>query len=80
MACLRSAGLGTASKVVGTPQKQLCDLYTRTVKKRAKMIMADTSYPLCQHFELLPSGQRLRNLLLKRMPMQSPLCRLLCQC
>jgi hypothetical protein len=48
----------TASKIVGTPQKQLCDLYTRTVKKKAKKIMADTSHPLCQHFELLPSGLR----------------------
>jgi hypothetical protein len=56
----------TASKIVGTYQKQLCDLYTRTVKKKAKEIMADTSHPLCQHFELLPFGQRLKNPVAKK--------------
>jgi hypothetical protein len=56
----------TASRIVGTPQKQLCDLYTMTVKKKAQKIMADSSHPLSQHFELLPSGQRLKKPVAKK--------------
>jgi hypothetical protein len=39
----------------------LADLYERATKQRLSVIINDTSHPLNEKFELLPSGRRLRN-------------------
>ena len=49
-----------ASKVVGKKQKCLNDLYQQSVIKKGKNIIDDVNHPLNRHFELLPSGRRLR--------------------
>ena len=54
------------SKIVGVKQASLNDVYERRVKKRAKGIMRNDSHPLAVHYELLPSGRRLRSLPVKK--------------
>lgn len=49
-----------ASKIVGKPQKQLTNLYTDRLKRKARRIVADATHPLCNQFELLKSGKRYR--------------------
>ena len=49
-----------ASKVVGQKQKGLNDLYQTVAQKKSKSIIKDSTHPLHNHFEILPSGRRFR--------------------
>ncbi len=48
------------SKIIGTVQEPLQDMYNKRVYKKAKSILSDSSHPLHQQFELLPSGSLYR--------------------
>ena len=54
------------SKIVGVKQASLSEVYERRVRKRAKGIMRNDSHPLASHYEVLPSGRRLRSLPIKK--------------
>ena len=54
------------SKIVGVKQASLNEVYERRVRKRAKGIMRNDSHPLAAHYDILPSGRRLRSLPAKK--------------
>lgn len=49
-----------ASKIVGKPQKPLCQIYTDRTRNKARKITVDSTHPLSSEFELLKSGRRFR--------------------
>ena len=53
-------------KIVGAEQYSLDDLYLVAVRRKALAIVKDSTHPLNGQFELLPSGQRYRMSLAKR--------------
>ncbi len=55
-----------SSKIVGTEQSSLTDLYNRQVVRKANSILWASDHPLYSEFEFLPSGLRLRFPLVKR--------------
>lgn len=48
------------SKIIGTDQEALQDMYNKRVHRKAKSILSDSSHPLYQQFEHLPSGSLFR--------------------
>lgn len=50
--------INQASKICGSRQTPLSDLYHCAVIRKATMITADSSHPLHQSFQRLPSGRR----------------------
>ena len=55
-----------AGKIIGSNQKQLSVLHQKYAKKIAIKILTDSSHPLSEFFQLLPSGRRFRAPLAKR--------------
>ncbi len=49
-----------ASKIIGTQQLSLSDIYNRQVYRKAQSILASTDHPLLGELVLLPSGRRYR--------------------
>ncbi len=49
--------VSSANKIIGRPQNQLTQLYVESTKKKARVILADGSYPRFSQFELLKSGR-----------------------
>ena len=47
-----------ASKIIGSPQTQISELFNRSVIRKATLITEDPSHPLHHSFQLLPSGRR----------------------
>lgn len=47
-----------ASKITGTQQLSLSEIYNRHVLRKAQSILASTDHPLLGEFVLLPSGRR----------------------
>jgi hypothetical protein len=58
--------ISTASKIVGSKQLSLADLYEVALFRKAKQVMRDPSHPLNSCFETMPSGRRLRAPLAKK--------------
>lgn len=54
-----------SSKIIGTQQKTLSELYNNQLSKKAKSIMSDSTHPLHSVLKFLPSGSRLRQSLAK---------------
>ena len=52
--------VNTASKITGAIQKQLCDLYHLSVRRKSASILHDKTPPLNVCFQHLPSGRRLK--------------------
>ena len=52
--------VNVCGKVVGVRQKSLNELYEERVRKKARMIVSDTSHVLAHLYEILPSGRRFR--------------------
>lgn len=48
------------AKVTGERQKTLTELYECRVLQKARVIMRESSHVLAHHYEILPSGRRLR--------------------
>ena len=55
-----------ASKVIGSKQRQLPELYYQAVKRKAVKIVSDNTHPLHESYEPLPSGRRFRVPLAKK--------------
>jgi len=55
-----------ASKIIGTPQIRLVDLYNCAVKRKVDSIVTDPSHPLFSSLQLMPSGGRFRAPLAKK--------------
>jgi hypothetical protein len=58
--------VNTASKIVGSTQKQLRDLFHLSVQRKSLFILQDNAHPLNSCFQHLPSGRRLRVPLAKK--------------
>uniref|UniRef100_A0A8C6T0R1 Spectrin beta chain n=1 Tax=Neogobius melanostomus TaxID=47308 RepID=A0A8C6T0R1_9GOBI len=52
--------ISQASKITGTAQTPLSELYSRSVLRKATQITEDPSHPLHSSFMLLPSGRRFK--------------------
>ena len=52
--------VNVCSKIVGTQQKGLMELYECRVLRKASAIACDECHVLANHYELLPSGRRFR--------------------
>ena len=48
------------SKIVGKGQRQLTDIYTTRMRRKAQHIVSDPVHPLFTEFKKLPSGRRYR--------------------
>ena len=58
---IKLAGVvNTASKLIGNEQKHLTCIYNATLKRKARQIVYDPTYPLNDAFQKLPSGRRLK--------------------
>ena len=52
--------VNVCGKVVGERQEQLNPLYEQRVVQKARVIVDDNSHVFAKHYELFPSGRRLR--------------------
>ena len=52
--------VNVCGKVVGERQEQLSQLYERRLVRKARVIVDENSHVLAKHYNLLPSGRRLR--------------------
>ena len=50
-----------AQRIIGLPVNVFTDIFNQRVLSKAKNVMKDSHHPLNVHYELLPSGRRLRN-------------------
>ncbi len=58
--------INVTSKIIGERQTPLSDLFTVALKRKAFVIVGDSSHPLYRSFQLLPSGRRYKVPLVKR--------------
>ena len=55
-----------AGRVIGIKQKQLSELYSQSLQRKATQIFRDKSHPLHSRFQILHSGRRLKVPLAKK--------------
>ena len=62
----RASVVNTTNKVIGNGQKHRSSIYNAALKRKARQILYDSTHPLNEAFQKLPSGRRLKVPLAKK--------------